>query len=158
MTVRCDNRDALAAARPYLIIAAVAIIGAGVLAAAIAHAPTQPGVWLVAYLVLVCGVAQAALGATQAWLPARTPSTRFCAVQFALFNAGNIGVMAGTLCASWLTVLVGTLLFAAALAMFLYSSRSLGGGWPARVYQLLLAALLIGALTGLILSAMRHLR
>jgi MFS family permease len=157
VTIRDATRESLTAAMPFLIVAAIAIVSAGVLAAAIAHAPTQPWVWLVAYLVLVVGVAQALLGATQAWLTEPAPSRPLRAIEFALFNIGNVGVMAGTLCASWPTVLAGTLLFAASLALFLYSTRRARRGWPLHVYRLLLTSLIVGATIGLVLSAARHL-
>lgn len=146
----------VSAALPFLLVAAVAIVAAGVVAAAVAHAPSQPLVWMVAYLVLVAGVAQAMLGTVQAWLS--TSSVRFRTTQFLLFNAGNGGVIGGTLGSSWPVVAAGTLAFAAALAMFLYNSRSSRVGWPVHVYRALLVLLLGGATVGLVLSAMRHLR
>lgn len=147
----------LTAATPFLVVASGAIVGGGIVAAAVAHAPSQPLVWMVAYLVLVVGAAQAALGIAQAWLSVALPSPRTRTTQLLLFNAGNVGVSVGTLCVSWPVVLAGTVLFDAALAMFLYSARSLRGGWPTHVYRLLLILLFAGATVGLVLSALRHL-
>lgn len=148
--------ERLSAAMPFLVIATLAIVGAGVVAAASAHAPTQPLMWMVAYLVLVVGTAQAALGMAQAWLSLSPPSPSFRITQFILFNAGNAGVIGGTLCSYWPLVLVGTLLFTIALAMFLHNSWTARGGWPIHVYRLLLAILFAGATVGIVLSAARH--
>lgn len=142
---------------PFLVVSALAIVGAGIVAAAVAHAPTQPLVWMIAYLVLVVGVAQAVLGSVQAWMSLSPPLPRFRLAEFILFNAGNLGVIAGTLYSSWILVLTGTLLFAAALATFLYSSWRSRGGWPIHVYRLLLTILFAGSVVGLALSALRHL-
>lgn len=158
MSVPDQGHQRLSAALPFFIVATLAMVGAGVVAAAVAHAPSQPLVWMIAYLILVVGVAQAALGGAQAWLSLSPPSMAFRVTEFILFNAGNTAVIGGTLCSSWTAVLAGTLLFAAALAMFLYSSWKSRGGWVIHVYRLLLAILFAGSVVGLLLSAFRHLR
>lgn len=156
---RSGSRDKrLSVALPFLVVAAIAIIGAGLVAAASAHAPSQPVVWMVAYLVLVVGTAQAALGVAQAWCSLVPPSTGFRMTQFLLFNAGNVGVIGGTLYAYWPVVLAGSVLFTMALTMFLYSSWKSRRGWPIHVYRLLLASLFVGAAVGTALSAIRHLQ
>ena len=152
------NNERLSAAIPFLIVAALAIVGGGLVAAAVAHAPSQPLIWMVAYLVLVVGTAQAALGMAQAYLSLSPPSPTFRMTEFVLFNAGNISVIGGTLCSSWPVVLAGTALFSTALAMFLYSSWKSRGGWLIHVYRLLLTILFAGAAVGLVLSAVRHLQ
>lgn len=113
---------------------------------------------MVAYLVLVVGVAQAALASAQAWLPLSPPSPRFRVIEFFLFNAGNAGVIGGTLCSSWPVVLVATILFTTALGMFLYTSWHSRGGWLIHVYRALVTLLFIGATVGVLLSAARHLQ
>lgn len=158
MTIGMGDKRRVSAAMPFLIVATLAMVGAGGLAAATAHAPTQPLVWMVAYLVLVAGVAQAALGSAQAWFSVTPPSLSFRNSEFALFNAGNIGVIVGTLGSAWIAVLVGTLLFTAALAMFLHSSSKSRAGWPSWLYRVLLAILFAGSVVGLLLSAARHLK
>lgn len=157
MNVFGTHNGRLSAATPFLMAAALAVVGAGIVAAAVAHAPSQPLVWMIAYLVLVVGVAQAALGGAQAWLSLSPPSRTFCATQFILFNAGNVGVIGGTLGSSWPVVLAGTLLFTVALAMFLYSSWRARSGWLSQLHRLLVLVLFGGATIGLVLSAARHL-
>jgi hypothetical protein len=145
-------RERLVAARAFLVVAVAAILAGGLLAAAVAHAPTRPLVWAVAYLVLVVGVAQGVLGLGQAWLPARLPSARWRAGEWLLFNAGNAGVIAGTLLACSALVALGTALFVASLVAFLAGTRGAGAGWPLRAFRAVLAITCIGACIGLILS------
>jgi hypothetical protein len=66
-------------------------------AAVTARYPTESGTWAVAYLVLVAGVAQIALGAGQALLAAEMPPLRLVIAEFILWNCANTGVLAGTL-------------------------------------------------------------
>ena len=68
-----DRRDAF---RPFAVAGVGAIVGGGVLASAIAApAPTRHGVWAVAYLVLVLGVGQLAIGAGRVLLKPAAPGT-----------------------------------------------------------------------------------
>src|SRR5699024_4635774 len=99
--------ERLMAARIFLATALAALLVAGFTAAAIAHAPTRLLVWMVAYLVLVAGVAQGVLGLGQALLPVRLPSRRWRVAEWILFNLGNVGVIAGTLRASTACVAIG---------------------------------------------------
>ena len=67
------------------------------MAAVTAHNPTQHGTWAVAYLVLVGGVAQIAVGVGQALHTTTRVSPRVVAAEFTAFNLGNAGVLLGTL-------------------------------------------------------------
>jgi hypothetical protein len=136
-------------------VAALATVSGGLVAAAVAHAPMQKMVWMAAYLVLVVGVAQAALGASQALLAIRLPSARVLITECMLFNAGNAGVIAGTLLSSLSLLLAATLLFAFSLAMFLYTTRGAHGGWPIYAYRALLVTVAGGAIVGVALVATR---
>lgn len=144
--------ERLGAARPFLLTALAALLAAGFVAAAVAHEPTRPLVWMVAYLVLVAGVAQAVLGLGQAGLPERLPPPRWRAAEWLLFNAGNLGVIAGTLRGSPALVAAGTVLFVAALAAFLLGVRGEGGGWLLHAFRVVLAVTCLGACVGLALS------
>ncbi len=146
-------RERLLAARIFLVAALLAILAAGFVSAATAHAPSRPMMWMVAYLVLVAGVAQGVLGLGQALLPARPPSPRWRAGEWVLFNAGNLGVIAGTLAASTAWVTVGTVLFVASLAAFLAGVRGAGrGGWLLLAFRAVLVIVCLGACVGLALS------
>ncbi|HET6633378.1 MAG TPA: hypothetical protein VFG73_11840 [Rhodanobacteraceae bacterium] len=148
-------RARLSAAAPFVVVAALAMFAGGLVAAAIAHAPGQRLVWMVAYLVLVVGMAQAALGAGQAWLAAAAPSPRLVTAQCAVFNAGNLGVIAGTLLSLLPLVAVGSALFAIGLGLFLVGLRGSRRGWPLLVCRLVVAISCAGAVVGLALSIVR---
>ena len=140
---------------PFLLVSALAIVGGGAVAAAMAHAPSRKLFWMVAYLVLVVGVTQAVLGIGQALLATRETAAPVRAVEWILFNLGNAGVVVGTMVSIWPLLLTGTLLFAAALAVFLYATRHARGGWTIYAYRALTAGLAGSAIVGLVLAAVR---
>lgn len=145
-------------AAPFAVVGIVSIIAGGLVAAVTASVPTRHSSWAVAYLVLVVGVAQVALGLGQALLAAHAPSPRVVAWQFSAFNAGNAGVLLGTLAGNTLVVDVGGALLATALALLLRAVRGGGarGGWALNAYRLLIAIVLVSIPIGLLLSYMRN--
>lgn len=146
---------AIRRALPFWIFAAFAVVAGGALAAALAHAPTRLVMWLVAYLVLVVGVAQAALAAGQLWLAPMPPSRGLVLGQWLLFNAANGLVAGGTLLAQRAWVNAGTLLLVVALALFLRGVRGATKGWPIRIYRALVWLLGCSALVGVGLTWLR---
>src|SRR5579875_3107512 len=94
---RRSSASPLTAFGPFAAFGTACVIAGGLVAAATAPAPSGHGSWAAAYLVLVGGVAQVALGAGQALLAPRSPSRRLVAAEFAGWNAGNAAVLAGTL-------------------------------------------------------------
>lgn len=146
----------IAAGAPFVALGVAAIIGAGVIAAAIAYHPTQHSVWMVAYLVLVVGVMQCVFGAGQAWLADHAPRARTVWGQWSLFNLGNAAVIGGTLCSRTGVVAAGTLLFVAATVWFFVGvPRARARGWGA-AYRVLLGLIFLSACTGLAISALSH--
>lgn len=144
-------------ALPFLVIGIAAILVGGLVAAAVAHAPSQDMVWLVAYLVLVVGLAQVAFGCGQAVLAAKRVALIMVSAELLLFNVGNAGVIAGTLAGTFTPVLVGTILLLLALGLFYYRTR--GDDERERLrygYQALLVLIGIGALVGVTLSALAN--
>jgi hypothetical protein len=107
---------------------------------------------MVAYLVLVAGVAQGVLGLGQALLPTQPPAPRWRAGEWLLFNGGNAGVIAGTLLALPALVAAGTALFVAALLAFLLGVRGAGHGWLLHAFRTVLVVTCLGACVGLALS------
>jgi hypothetical protein len=103
---------------------AFAICGAAYVAAAIVIAavhvatPIAHGWWLVSYLVLVGGIAQALLGTGLAVLAASSASGTPTWAQLALWNAGTVTVAVADVAAVSAGVLVGSVLLLAALALF----------------------------------------
>ncbi len=138
---------------PFLVVSALAIVGGGVVAAAMAHAPSRKLMWAVAYLVLVVGVTQAVLGVGQALLATRQASVSVRAVEWLMFNLGSAGVIGGTLWTCSVLLQSGTLLFAVALAMFGYATRGSCAGWPIHAYRALLVFIGGSAIVGLVLAA-----
>lgn len=146
----------VAAAAPFAVLATLAIIAAGVVAAAIAYDPTQQLIWMVAYLVLVVGVMQWACGAGQAWLARQPPGRAVVWSQWGLFNVGSACVIGGTLINRTGVVAAGVVLFVLAMAgFFLGVRRSRHRGWSI-TYHVLLALICLSACIGLVISAASH--
>lgn len=145
------------AAWPFAAAGTACVVAGGLVAAAVAMAPSQLGSWAAAYLVLVGGVAQVALGTGQALLALRAPGRRVVAAELAAWNAGNGSVLAGTLLgADWLTDAGGVLLIAA-LALLLSVSRGAvrRPAWPLHLYRALVTLLLVSIPAGLMIAAVR---
>lgn len=138
---------------PFVSVGIAAVVAGGLIAAAIAHAPTEKLVWLVAYLVLVVGVAQIALGMGQYWLAGRAPGRIGLWVEFSSFNLGNAAVMAGTLIGVAPLVDVGGVLVVVALVLFLLGGRGASRGGNLRyLYWILIVVLLVSVPIGLLLA------
>lgn len=145
------------AATPFAAAGTACTVAGGLLAAATALAPSQLASWAVAYLVLVGGVAQVALGAGQALLTPRPPGRLALAAELAGWNAGNGAVLAGTLLgATWLADAGGVIL-AAALALLIAVTRGAAPkpAWPLHVYRAVAALVLVSIPVGLVIAALR---
>lgn len=143
------------AAAPFAAIGSVCIVGGGLLAAVTAHAPSEHATWAVAYLVLVCGVAQVVVGAGQAALVSSARSARARWAELIAWNLGNAGVIAGTVADQlWLTVL-GSALLAVSLALFLVASRGAARTVLVMLYRVVLVVVLISIPVGITLAAIR---
>lgn len=149
-----DNRLRLTG--PFVWVGAAAIVAGGLIAGAIAHDPSRHWVWLVAYLVLVCGVAQCILGVGQAMLAPRAPGYIRLWGEWALFNLGNLAVIVGTLMQRFVVVVVGTVALLLALALFMYAIRKAARTRLRRVYEIVLAIVTLGALVGLGLASISY--
>lgn len=153
--VRRAPTDAWRGALPLLATGAAAIVAGGLLAAAVAPAPTRSLVWLAAYLVLVVGVIQIALAAGQAQLAGRTAGSARLRLEWALFNLGSIGVMAGTVTGLTLPVALGTVALLGALLVFWLAVRRAPAAGARRAYQGLVMLVTLSACVGLYLSVSR---
>lgn len=148
-------RSRPAAALPFLLVALLAIVAGGLVAAVMAHAPSRALMWMVAYLVLVAGVAQAGFGVGQAWLAPVGVPVRRVLLQCGFFNLGNAGVIVGTLVSAPSLVMAGTISFVLALLMFLAGTRGARAGWPLLAYRIGLGLIALGAAIGVLLSLVR---
>ena len=143
------------AASPFAALGTACVVAGGLVAAAVATAPSQLGSWAVAYLVLVGGVTQVALGAGPALLASRPPGRRAVAAELAGWNAGNGAVLAGTLLgAAWLADVGGAVLIAAlALALAGIRGAVRRPAWPLHLYRALIALVLVSIPVGLVIAA-----
>lgn len=142
---------------PFLIAGAAYTIGGGLLAAATAFSTTEKTAWATAYIVLIGGVVQIALGAALANLaPRATSSTRWGV--FVSFNLGNLGVLAGQLGQAVLLTDVATVVLAASLVLALVATwkgpaegQAVHPGWV-WAFRILLVLLAVSMVTGVVLA------
>jgi hypothetical protein len=138
------------------ILGTASIIVGGLVAAVTSPLQLAHGSWAAAYLVLVNGVAQIALGASQAALAAK-PSRAAVVGELVAWNAGSVAVIGGTLMRLPLIVDAGGLLLVIALAMMIATVRgkAAGPGWALWTYRLLLVIVLVSIPIGLVLAHLR---
>ncbi len=142
---------------PLLAAGSVAIIAGGLAAAVTGPTEWDHGSWVAAFLVLVTGVAQIGLGTGQAQLAPVTPGIGFAAVECALWNAGCLAVIVGTLLSAPIAVSIGSALLVAALGMSTFAVRGTGGRRLLLVlYRALLIVLLVSIPIGTTLAWTRH--
>lgn len=138
------------AAIPFLALGTAAIVFGGLFSAATARSATYHSAWFVAYLVLIVGLAQVALGVGQWWLATKPLGPAIVVTELVLFNLGNAGVIVGTLLTTSFWVDAGSALLVLALALFgwkVLSPRRRGVAlWG---YWALLALLLVSVAVGI---------
>ncbi len=141
-------------ALPFVTVGAACVVCGGLVAAATAPAPSEHGSWAAAYLVLVAGVTQIALGAGRVLLAPAPAFGRRVAAEFAAWNGGNAAVLAGTLAGTVAAVDAGSVLLVLTLALLAWDVRGArrGGGWWLRLYWLLIGLLLVSVPIGAVLA------
>lgn len=157
VTDRRDDVDALrrwSHTLPFVGFGAVCIVAGGMVAAITARNPTESGTWAAAYLVLVAGVAQVALGTGQALLAAKPPPPQVVTAEFIMWNCANAVVLAGTLLGVESLIDAGGGLLVVVLALFAHRVRGATGRarWFLSAYRLLVTALLVSIPIGLLLA------
>jgi len=143
--------------RWFGLFGAACIVGGGLVAAASAPAHSELGTWAAAYLVLVGGAAQIALGVAQAVLSPGRPSAVAVDVQVVLFNAGNAAVVAGTAAGVHVLGDAGGLLLLGALALSVCAVRGVGGR-AAGLYRTLVVVLALSIPVGSVLARLHPMR
>jgi hypothetical protein len=135
-------------------VAGVLIVAGGLVAAVNSATPFEHGSWLAAYLVLVGGVAQLALGAAPLVLPAPMHSSWLRRAQLMLWNAGIAIVAVGVFTDALAVVLAGSVLVLAALAAFAYRGGPARPHAAARVmlYRLVILVLAVSVAIGGVLA------
>lgn len=144
-------------ALPFLVLGSGCVVAGGFVAAVTALAPSEHGAWAAAYLVLVCGVAQVALGGGQSLLSSKPFSRGATVAELLAWNVGNAAVLAGTLLALLPVADLGGALLVVALALAVWQVRGVGGGavWVRHGFRLLLAIVLVSIPVGLVLAQLR---
>ncbi len=142
--------------RPFLIVGCACIVSGGLVAAVTGPTDFELGSWLAAYLVLVGGVAQVALGLGQVVLAAPAPSPRMVVAEAALWNLGLVATITGSLVALPAVSTVGGAATMGALILFLVGVRGAGARPVAVLYRVVVAVVLLSAPIGLVLAWVRH--
>lgn len=141
----------------FVVVGIAAVVASGSLAAGTASDPTEFTVWASAYLGLVVGVVQAALGLGAGALAVRRVTPTIVASGFAAFNVGNALVITGTGidgAVGWNVVLVdvGGLMLIPAMVLFIYMVRGARPSAWLHVYRLVALVILISMPIGLFLA------
>ena len=139
--------------RPFLIIGALGVVGGGLVSAGTAGSPSYHASWAVAYLVLVVGVAQIALGVAQASLTRGTVPGRVVAGEAVSWNLGNALVLLGTLAGTPALLYVGAVLLVVALLLFAVAIRRGRRGVLLAATWALIVILLISMPVGVVIQA-----
>lgn len=135
-----------------------AIILGGLIAAVTDPVDLYRGSWTAAYLVLVVGASQVAMGAALNIHNAQTQ--RWAWTQFGCWNTGSATVILGTLSGSPEIVTAGSIFLVVALALALNATRKLSANIPGRpwilAHRVMLGALALSIPVGIALSYLRH--
>lgn len=156
------NGDLSAASRrslavPFVAIGLACIVAGGLIAGLMARRASEAESWAVAFLVLVSGVAQMAVGVGQASLATAVPRRAVVALQLVAYNAGCALVLLGTLADRLVLTDAGGAALALALVLLLLGVRPADAHarWPVHVYRLLIVIVLVSIPVGLVLARVR---
>lgn len=143
---------------PFLAIGSVCTIAGGLVAAVTHPTGFELGSWLAAFLVLVGGVAQIALGVGQAWLSEDAPRPTQVRAEVTTWNLGVTATVVGTLVSAPIITTLGGLASALALGLFLGGVRKSGSGSrsPLVLYRGFATIVLVSTPVGLALAWIRH--
>lgn len=141
-------------ARPFVLLALACTVAGGIVAAVSRPADLGHGPWAAAFLVLVLGVAQLALGGGQAWIAADIPQRSLVRWQLLTWNAGGAAVIVGTLTAVPALTSAGGLVEVVALVLFLTGVRRAGPApdWARLTFRAVVAVMAVSIPIGLVLA------
>jgi hypothetical protein len=146
------------AIRPFLVVGSAAIVAGGVTAAVARPTGFALGSWMAAYLVLVAGVAQIALGVGQAHLAREAPERADVVVELIAWNASVVATIVGTLVGAPLVTTLGGVALVLALLRFLAGVRTPAA--PSNVslvlFRTVLAVVAVSTPVGIALAWIRH--
>jgi hypothetical protein len=144
--------------RPFLLIGSLCTIAGGLVAAVTRPTGFVLGSWTAAFLVLVGGVAQIALGAGQGWLAYQPPPIRRVRAEVAFWNLGVGATIVGTLTGTPVVTTVAGCSLVVALGLFIVTTsapRSVRGSGLV-IYRALAVVVLVSIPIGLGLAWSRH--
>jgi hypothetical protein len=141
--------------RPFVLAGGACVIGGGLVSAATAPVASYHSSWAAAYIVLVAGVAQAAIGLGQGTLTDGSVSRRVVRAELAGWNLGNAAVVTGTLLEVTAVLYVGCALLVMALMLVLYAIRHAPSSRTLSATRAIIALLLISMPVGIVLQALR---
>lgn len=149
--------DRAGIARVAYALGVCSVIAGGLVAAVTGPLDLARGSWLAAYLVLVCGVAQAILAAAQPALSTTPMPPRVWLVQLVCWNVGNGLVVAGVLLDAAAVVTVGAAPLLVTLGLAIRAVRRPPRPLPIATvgYLAVLAVLIVSVPVGLVLTHVR---
>ncbi len=144
--------------RPFVAAGGACVLAGGLVAAVSRPLGLELGSWAAAYLVLVGGIGQGALGGGRAWLARDAISRRRTIVEASLWNIGLAGTLVGSLGSVLAATALGGACTAAALALLLLGVRHPRPGRRALsvAYVGLASLILVSTPIGLALAWVRH--
>lgn len=166
-TIRRDDSEAPPSRHPtgrlaghaatiFFVIGSCFIVLGGLVAAVTGPLGLSHGSWLAAYLVLVCGAAQCAMGPAQQYLAVHPIPARTSWIQLICWNLGNAAVIAGTLTAVPVVVDIGGGLVTIPLILTVRAVRNSSRRLLCRAYSAAMGILIISIPVGLTLAHLRH--
>jgi hypothetical protein len=144
------------ASAPFIVLSWLAIVAAGLVGAAIADHPTKYLVWMIAYLVLVVGASQHAIGFGVVRYAAKPPQPKTVWTQWVLLNIGHAGVIAGTLAGLFPLVAAATVPYFVAVAWLGLCARPKAPQAGLIWYRVMIVVLLASSIVGTVLSHVAH--
>jgi hypothetical protein len=146
------------AIRPFLVVGSAAIVVGGVTAAVTRPTGFELGSWMAAYLVLVAGVAQIALGVGQARLAREAPDRAEVRIELVAWNASVVATIVGTLVGAPIVTTLGGVALVLALLRFLAGVRTPAA--PSNVslllFRIVLTVVAVSTPVGIALAWLRH--
>lgn len=153
MTV--DETRAAGPAAVLTVTGICCVVLGGLVAAVTGPLTLEHGSWAAAYLVLVGGMAQWAMGYRRSRHGAPRQATGWAWGQVAAWNGGNVLVIAGTLTGLPLLVDIGSAFLVGGLVIAFHATVP-GGSRSVWAYRIVLLALAISIPIGILLSHLRH--
>lgn len=131
------------------------VVAGGLVAAVASPLDVYKGSWLAAYLVLVGGVAQCAIGRAQERFATRPVPALVWQTQYAAWNLGNVAVIVGSLASAPYAVDVGGVLLLPTLVLAIWVTRGAVSNAPLWAYRAVLVLLAVSMPVGLVLAHLR---